>query len=60
MIIARDNETKILTLKEKLVARFEIKDLGKLKYFAWNIGCLFKKMRFSSPKEKMYLIPSNI
>jgi len=33
MNIARDDETKKLILKEKLVAQFEMKDLGKLKYF---------------------------
>jgi len=32
MIIAGDDETKKLVLKEKLATRFEIKELGKLKY----------------------------
>ncbi|XP_029129864.1 uncharacterized protein LOC109816369 isoform X2 [Cajanus cajan] len=33
MIIAGDDETEKLALKEKLAAQFEMKDLGKLKYF---------------------------
>nr|KYP73849.1 Retrovirus-related Pol polyprotein from transposon TNT 1-94 [Cajanus cajan] len=33
MIIAEDDETEKLALKEKLAAQFEMKDLGKLKYF---------------------------
>nr|KYP72424.1 hypothetical protein KK1_005012 [Cajanus cajan] len=33
MIIAGDDEIEKLTLKEKLAAQFEMKDLGKLKYF---------------------------
>nr|KYP35648.1 Retrovirus-related Pol polyprotein from transposon TNT 1-94 [Cajanus cajan] len=32
-IIAGDDETEKLALKEKLAAQFEMKDLGKLKYF---------------------------
>nr|KYP62611.1 Retrovirus-related Pol polyprotein from transposon TNT 1-94 [Cajanus cajan] len=33
MIIAGDDETKNLALKDKLATQFEMKDLGKLKYF---------------------------
>jgi len=33
MIIASNNETQKLALKEKLAAQFEINDLGKPKYF---------------------------
>ena len=33
MIITGDDEIKKQTLKERLTAQFEMKDLGKLKYF---------------------------
>jgi len=33
MIVARDDEHEKKILKEKLVAQFEMKDLGNLKYF---------------------------
>jgi len=33
ILITRDDEMKELVLKEKLAAQFEMKDLGKLKYF---------------------------
>jgi len=56
MIIAGDNETDKLALKEKLLAQFEMKDLKKHKYFH-EIGVAYsKKKGFSSPKENIYLI----
>jgi len=33
MIVVRDDEHEKETLKEKLVVQFEMKDLGKVKYF---------------------------
>lgn len=33
MIIARDEKTEKLALKEILAAQFEMKDLGKIRYF---------------------------
>nr|KYP49502.1 Putative transposon Ty5-1 protein YCL074W family [Cajanus cajan] len=33
MIIASDNEKEKQNLREKLASQFEMKDLGKLKYF---------------------------
>ena len=50
MIIAGDDEIEKQTLKERLAAQFEMKDLGKLKYFlgikvAYNRHVIFISQR---------------
>ncbi|RDY06002.1 Copia protein, partial [Mucuna pruriens] len=44
MIVIGDNEIEKITLKEKLVTQFEIKELGKLKYFL-GIEVSYSKQR---------------
>lgn len=51
MIIAGDDETKKLVLKEKLATRFEIKELGKLKYILGIEVAYSKQSIFNLPKE---------
>ena len=50
-IIASDIETEKLDLKEKFRVKFEMKDVGKPKYFLGNRYWLFKKGIFHLPKK---------
>jgi len=51
MIVARDDEHGKQILKEKLVAQFEMKDLGKLKYFLGIEVAYSKKYIFISQRK---------
>lgn len=51
MIIAKDDETEKLALKEKLVAQLKMKDLGKLKYFLGIEVAYSKKGDFHLPRK---------
>jgi len=55
MIVAGDDEHEKQIWKEKLVAQFEMKDLGKLKYFL-GIEVAYPKKGIFIPNESMLLI----
>jgi len=55
MIVAGDDEHEKQILKEKLAAQFEMKDLGKLKYFL-GIEVAYSKKGIFTPNESMLLI----
>lgn len=51
MIIAGDDDIGKLALKEKLTAQFDMKDMGKLKYFLGIEVVYSKKRNFHLPKK---------
>jgi Reverse transcriptase (RNA-dependent DNA polymerase) len=55
LIITRNNEMEIELIKRNLKQKFEIKDLGKLKYFL-RIEIAHSKRGYFYPKGSMYLI----